>query len=69
MFIAASNEIIPPMTTMPDMALETLINGECNDGVMPHITKYPIKADKTKIMNKYMVSILTSLSDIFPVFT
>ena len=29
------NTLIAPITTMPEIALDTLINGACREGVMP----------------------------------
>lgn len=39
-FISAMPAVISaPTITMPEMALETLINGECSAGVTPQTTK------------------------------
>ena len=43
-----------PNIIIPDMALVTLINGECSIGVTCQIAKYPIKHDKIKISIKYI---------------
>src|ERR1700760_3344268 len=49
----------PPTPPIPDMALVTLMSGECSAGVTPHTTRYPIKPAnpvvKTLDMNKGVV--------------
>ena len=36
---ACSSEIIPPIMIIPEIAFDTLINGECKLGVTRQITK------------------------------
>ena len=50
--------IMEPTIIMPEIALDTLINGECKAGVTPQTTKYPIKQAKTKIVKSIHISII-----------
>ena len=51
-----SSANIPPMMIIPDMAFETLINGEYSAGVTRHITKYPTKHESIKTVAKFHIS-------------
>ena len=60
LLVANAATIAPTMIT-DDMALVTDIRGVCNDGVTLQTTKYPMKIDKTKMLNlniKGSISIL-----------
>ena len=52
-----------PKMIMPEMALETLINGECKAGVTPQTTKYPTKQASMKIVKGAQMSMLLSFHD------
>jgi len=52
-----------PKMIMPEMALETLINGECKAGVTPQTTKYPTKQASIKIVKSAQISMVLSFHD------
>ena len=45
---------IAPIITIPDIALVTLIRGECKIGVTYQMAKYPIKQESMNMFNKHI---------------